>query len=384
MTVDVSIPLSRPYLTGKELGCIEQAILSLSFGGDGSFSKKCAELLESLTGSPVFLTPSGTHAIELALMALGLDRDDEVILPSYAFSSCATAVVQMGLKPVFIDVREDTFNIDESLIEGALTPKTKAVLAVHYAGVAAEMDPLLAVARKHGLEVIEDAAQAVHSFYKGRHLGSLGDLGIFSFHHTKNVTSGKGGAIVVNSKKYLRAIEIHRQKGTDRSRFLRGEVNKYRWIDRGSSYLISDILAAFLFPQLEVLEEITTKRKAVAEAYLERLSDLSPKHFRLPVFPSHCRPNYHAFPLLLNQRSDLEGLKGFLQERGIEATGHFAPLHNSPGGKKFGVARGPVRVAEKAGECLLRLPLYPQMTREEQDYVIDSVNDFFKKEAASR
>lgn len=375
----MKIPFYRPFLTGNELRRIEEALSSHLWGGDGPFSKKCSDRLRELTGSPVFLTSSGTHALELAFMALGLERDDEVILPSYTFVSCANAVVQMGLKPVFVDVREDTLNIDESLIERALTPRTKAVLVVHYAGVSAAMDPILDLARRRGLFVVEDAAQGVNAFYKGKHLGTLGDLGVFSFHNTKNVTSGEGGAIVVNNEKFLKRVEVHRQKGTDRSRFLRGEVDKYSWIDRGSCYWLSDILAALLFPQLEVLEEITQKRKAICDDYAKKLAPLAPGRFRLPVVPPECRTNHHIFYLLLDRPETRDRLRAHLRENGVEATAHFVPLHASPGGKKFGEIRSTMTVSERAGNCLLRLPLYAQMTREEQGCVIDALRSFFEK-----
>lgn len=374
----MNIPLSKPYLTGNELACIEEAIQASSLGGDGLFSKKCIRLLTSRIGAPVFLTPSGTQAIELAFMALGLEKDDEVILPSYTFVSSANAVVQMGLKPVFIDVRADTINIDESLIENAITPKTKAILVVHYGGIAANMDAIMALARRYKLAVIEDAAHGINAYYKGRHLGSIGDMGILSFHHTKNVTSGEGGAIIINDAKYLRAVEMHRQKGTDRALFLRGEVEKYRWVTRGSNYYMADLLAAFLFPQLQALDDITLRRKTIVEAYVEHFTPLSRYGFRLPTFPPDCRPGYHNFFLLFEQRGTLEGLRDYLRERGIEATTHFLPLHASPGGERFGVARSPMTVSEQAGQCLLRLPLYAQMTREEQDRVIANVTAFFE------
>lgn len=380
----ISIPFTRPYLTGNELSCIEKVLSSSCLGGDGFFAKKCERRLEELTGSPVFLTPSGTHALELAFMALNLNPGDEVILPSYTFSSCASAVVQMGLKPVFIDVRKDTFNIDESLIETAITRKTKALLVVHYAGVAAAMDKIMEIALKHGLRVVEDAAQGLNAFYREKHVGSLGDLGIFSFHHTKNITSGEGGAVIINNKKYLTQVEIHRQKGTNRSLFLKGEVDQYGWVDRGSNYRMSDILAAFLWSQLQALEKVTQKRKLICDYYTENLNPISGEHFRLPVIPPYCRSNYHIYYLLFKDAAMVLSLKAWLAENGIEATTHFPPLHSSPGGTKFGETRSSMAVSERVGTCLLRLPLFAQMTRPAQDRVIGNVKTFFERGVSER
>lgn len=371
------IPFTKPSLTGLETTCVEEAIRSGCWSGDGPFSQKCHLLLESLTGCRVFLAPSGTAALELALMALEPAPGDEVILPSYTFVSTANAVVQMRLTPVFVDIRPDTLNLDERLIEQALTKRTRAVLPVHYAGIAADMDSINEISRKHGLAVVEDAAQGVNAFYKGRALGSLGDLGAFSFHQTKNFTCGEGGAVTIPNREYLGKIEIHRQKGTDKSRFLRGQVDKYSWIDRGSSYLLSDLLAAFLYAQLKDMETNTKKRETLFHYYLSNLKPIAQDRFDLPHVPDHCQPNYHLFYVILKRCSDLEPLMTHLKGRGIETATHFVPLHSSRGGKKFGVVRGPMTVTENAGANLLRLPLYPQMTFEEQDHVIKCVGDFF-------
>lgn len=378
-TSNFAIPFFRPHVTGREISYMEQAIASLHWHGDGPFTQKCRERLEAIAGCPVFLTPSGTHALELSFMALALKPGDEVILPSFTFVSTATSLVQNNLKPVFIDIREDTLNLDERLIEGAITKKTRAILPVHYAGIGTEMDPILSMAKKHGLAVIEDAAQGVNAFYKGRALGSLGDLGAFSFHQTKNFTCGEGGAITVPNREYLRKIEIHRQKGTDRSQFLRGQIDKYSWIDRGSSYLLSDLLAAFLYAQLENLEVITKKREALFHYYLRNLKPIAQDRFELPHVPDHCQPNYHLFYILLKQPSDLEALMAHLKGRGIETATHFVPLHSSRGGRKFGIVRGPISVTEKVGDSLLRLPLYPDLSRSDQDRVIDSIKDFYAR-----
>jgi len=371
------IPNSVPYLTGQELRYVTEVVSSVAMQEDGSFSQKCMSLLREKTGSPVYLTPSGTAALELAFMALDLGDGDEVLVPSYTFVSCANALVQMRLTPVFVDIREDTLNINELLLESAISPRTRAILVVHYAGIAAEMDSIMDIARRHNLVVIEDAAQAVNSHYKGKHLGSIGDIGIFSFHQTKNFSCGQGGAIVVNRDDLVEGIEIHRLKGTDRGRFLRGEVDKYSWIDRGSNYLLSEIQAAFLIAQLEGMEQITAKRKAAYEYYLEKLEPLSQGRFSLPVIPAGCCPNYHIFYILTSGQYELEQLDVYCRERSIETATHFVPLHSALGGRRFGKVGGSLAVTERVGQSLLRLPLYTQITQEEQDRVIDCLKSYF-------
>ncbi len=378
MAPSAGIKNSSPYLTGLELKFLEESVALGNWAGDGPFSEKCCALLSELTGSPVFLTPSGTHALELGLMSLNLAPGDEVILPSYTFVSTANALVINGLKPVFVDIRSDTLNLDEKLIEQAITKKTKAILPVHYAGVAAEMDAINSIAKKQGLTVIEDAAQGVNAYYKERPLGSLGDLGAFSFHQTKNFTCGEGGALVVSNKELLHRIQIHRQKGTDRTRFLKGEVDKYTWVDRGSSYLMSDLLAAFLYAQLQSMNEITLKRKKLFNYYLDGLRPLSNHYFQLPIIPSTCQSNYHLFYLLLENNQLRNRLQAYLKEHNIEASTHFEPLHDSKGGKKYGVVRGPMTVTNNIAANILRLPLLTDMTQEEQDRVVDALESFFK------
>lgn len=375
---DARVPFFKPYLTGRELRAVAEAIASPHWAGNGPFTRRCSEILQKMTGRRSFLTPTGTHALEIAAMALGADPGGEVILPSYTFASTATCLLHAGLTPVFVDVREDTLNIDEARIEEAITPRTRAIMPVHYAGVAADMDAIDAIARRHDLAVIEDAAQGVNAAYKGRPLGTLGDLGAFSFHESKNFACGQGGAIVVGNERYLGAVEVHREVGTDRSRFLRGEIPQYAWVDRGSNYLLADILAALLLPQLEAAEEITDKRRELYRRYLEGLGPLQRAgSLRLPVIPEGCRSNYHLFHLLVESADTRDRLRAHLKARGIGSALHYAPLHRTPGGRRFGVARGPMRVAEMAGERLLRLPFYTDMTRAEQDLVIASVADFF-------
>jgi dTDP-4-amino-4,6-dideoxygalactose transaminase len=376
---DAGIPFFKPYLTGREGPAVAEAIASGHWTGNGPFTRRCSETLEKMTGRRSFLTPTGTHALEIAAMALGADPGGEVILPSYTFAATATCLLHAGLTPVFVDVREDTLNIDETLIEQAVTPRTRAIIPVHYAGVAAEMDAINAIARRRGLAVIEDAAQGVNAAYKERPLGTLGDLGAFSFHESKNFACGQGGAIVVGNERYLGAVEIHREVGTDRCRFLRGEIPQYAWVDRGSNYLLSDILAALLLPQLEAAEEITARRRELYRRYQEGLGPLQRAgRIRLPVIPEACRSNYHLFHLLVDGAATRDRLRAHLNARGIGSALHYAPLHQTPGGRRFGVARGPMRTAEMVGQCLLRLPFYTGMTHAQQDLVIAAVTDFFE------
>lgn len=372
------IPFYRPHLTGQEQSHLEESLATGHWRADGPFSEKCCRILRERTNSPVYLTSSATHALELALMALNLHPGDEVIVPSFTFVSTANAVVMNGLTPVFVDIREDTLNIDEKLIERAITQRTRAVIPVHYAGVACEMESINALAKRFRLAVIEDAAHGVNAFYKERALGSWGDLGVFSFHQTKNLTCGEGGTVVVANEQLIKRIEIHRQKGTDRSRFLLGQIDKYSWIDRGSNYQLSDILAAFLYAQLQAMDEITEKRRILYMSYLENLGPIARGRFRLPVIPEACRSNYHIFHILMENQLERDRLKTYLADQGVETATHFVPLHSSPGGKKFGVVRGRMEVTDMAAGCLLRLPLYPDLTREEQDHILRCFGAFFK------
>lgn len=371
------IPFCKPYLTGKEEIYLKEAVTGREWAGDGPFSRRSTQLLSRLAGKPVYLTSSGTHALELAVMALNLEPGSEVILPSFTFSSTANAVVNVGLKPVFVDIRRDTLNIDETLIEESITRKTRAVIPVHYAGVGCEMGPILETATKYGLKVIEDAAQGIMASYEGKPLGSLGDLGILSFHQTKNITCGEGGAIIVSNPAYVKAVEIHREKGTNRTAFLRNETSKYVWLDRGSSYLLGDLLASFLYAQLLELDQITQSRKERFDYYRSEFESLNGRHLRLPVIPEKCRSNYHLFFVLLESKGIRDRLMDFLRERGIEATFHFHPLHNAPAAEKFSTSQRPLPVTVEAGETLLRLPLYPDLQREEQKRIVDAIKDFF-------
>ncbi len=379
-SVTASIPFSKSYLSGRELNYLKESLALGRWGGDGPFSEKCTAFLKKEIGAQVFLTPSATHALELAFMALGLNPGDEVILPSFTFVSTANSLVQVGLKPVFIDIQKDTLNMDEALIEQAMTEKTRAILPVHYAGVACEMDKIQEIAKRHGLSVVEDAAQGLGAFYKNRPLGTIGDMGVFSFHETKNVTCGEGGALVVASAQdhLINRVQIHRQKGTDRSQFLKGEIDKYSWIDRGSSYVMSDILAAFLYAQLESMKEMIAMRKKAYDYYRECFRPIASSRFRLPFIPEACRSNYHLFFIVLENKDHRDSLRSFLFKRGVESTTHFVPLHNTSAGKKYGVTRGTMTDTVKTGNQLLRLPLYTHMTKEEQETVVEGVKSYFQ------
>lgn len=374
----VKVPFYRPYLTGKELTCVKEALAAEHWYGDGVFSEKCAQHLAHGTSSQVFMTPSGSAALELAFMALDLPAGSEVISPSFTFASSANAVIKAGLVPVFIDIREDTLNINEELIEQAITQNTRAILVVHYGGIAANMDMILALAKKYQLRVVEDAAQCINACYKDEPLGALGDLGILSFHQTKNITSGEGGALIVGNSRFTQRVEVLRQKGTDRSRFLRGEVDRYSWVECGSNYLMADLLAAFLYPQLQAMEAITEKRQLIYEQYYDALAPLQKENYRLPIIPLQSKSNYHIFYILFRRTEERDRVIGFLRRKGVEATTHFEPLHNSEGGRKYGVVRGPMNVTEMTAKSLMRLPLYTQMSTQEQSYVIQCVQEYFE------
>jgi dTDP-4-amino-4,6-dideoxygalactose transaminase len=361
MTDSKHIGFNKPYLTGKELDYIQQAHAGSQLAGDGSFTKRCSALLESLTGSPcALLTHSCTAALEMAALLLDIQPGDEVIMPSFTFVSTANAFVLRGGVPVFVDIRPDTLNLYESLVEGAITSKTKAIVVVHYAGVACEMDTIMAIAKRHGLPVVEDAAQALLSTYKGRPLGSIGTFGTLSFHETKNVISGEGGALLVNDPAYFERAEIIREKGTDRSRFFRGQVDKYTWVDIGSSFLPGEIVAAFLLAQLESAEAITQARLALWNTYQNSLISRLPG-FRLPVVPPTCVHNGHMYYLLgtnlQHRTASIEALK----QSGLHSVFHYVPLHSAPAGKRFCRSHGSLEITTSVSERLLRLPLWVGM-----------------------
>ncbi|MGH7197949.1 MAG: dTDP-4-amino-4,6-dideoxygalactose transaminase, partial [Candidatus Omnitrophota bacterium] len=353
------IPFNKPYMNGKELEYIRQAHALGQLAGDGPFTKKCHARLERMTGCrKALLTHSGTAALEMAALLADLGPGDEVIMPSYTFVSTANAFVLRGAVPVFVDIRPDTLNIDETKIEAAITPRTRAIVPVHYAGVGCEMDVIVPLAKKHGLIVIEDAAHGAGSAYRARPLGTIGHLGALSFHETKTVISGEGGALLVNDERFAKRAEIIREKGTNRSAFFRGETDKYTWLDIGSSYLPGDLVAAFLFAQLESVDEILARRVKIWDRYHEAFAPLEAEgRVRRPSVPAHCRHNAHLYYLLF---SDLERRSGFmrrLRDRGILSVFHYVPLHDSEAGRRYGRASGDLRHTREASDRIARLPL---------------------------
>jgi dTDP-4-amino-4,6-dideoxygalactose transaminase len=372
------IPFNRPCFAGKEQEYINQAIAGGHISGDGHFTRKCHEFLERELGVPkALLTTSCTHALEMSALLLDIQPGDEVIVPSFTFVTTVNAFVMRGARPVFIDIRADTLNMDESKLEGLITPDTKAVVPVHYAGVGCEMDTILDVAGRHGVAVVEDNAHGLFGKYKDRHLGTFGCFGTQSFHETKNFSCGEGGALLVNDQNYVERAEIIREKGTDRSRFFRGQVDKYSWVDVGSSYLPSDILAAFLYAQLETREEIQTKRKRIWEYYYKNLENWAlENNVRLPVVPDQCEQAFHMFYLLLPSLEKRQDLIAHLKAHGIVSVFHYLPLHLSTMGIGFGGKEKDCPVTEDVSDRLLRLPFYNDMTEEEQAYVVRRIKEF--------
>jgi dTDP-4-amino-4,6-dideoxygalactose transaminase len=377
--MQISIPFNKPFIAGKELYYIAQAVTFGNIGGDGCFTKKCSKLLEERFNiHRVLLTPSCTAALEMAAMLCELGPGDEVIVPSFTFVSTVNAFVRLGARPVFVDIRPDTLNIDEALIERAITPRTKAIFPVHYAGVGCEMDRIMAIARRHSLWVVEDAAQGVNAFYGKRALGSIGHLGAYSFHETKNYTCGEGGALCINDPALAARAEIIRDKGTNRQQYFRGEVDKYTWVDVGSSYVPSEICSAFLYGQLEMLEAIAEKRRDIYQAYHRLLNPLEAECLlQLPFIPEKCTSNCHLFYVLLPDSKTRDGLLAELKGHSIHAVFHYVPLHSSPMGRKLGYQEGQLPVTEDASGRLLRLPLYYEISPEEQLRVTDVIRDFY-------
>ncbi|HEX5717311.1 MAG TPA: dTDP-4-amino-4,6-dideoxygalactose transaminase [Thermoanaerobaculia bacterium] len=377
------IPFNHPSIVGRELEYIEDAVRGGRLAGDGPFTQRCQKWLEERCGAhKVLLTHSCTAALELAALLCEVGEGDEVIMPSFTFVSTANAFVLRGARPVFVDIRPDTLNLDEALIEAAITSRTRAVVPVHYAGVSCAMEPILEIARRHGLRVIEDAAQGLGSTFDGRSLGTLGDLGCWSFHETKNFISGEGGALIVQDEALAGRAEILREKGTNRARFFRGEVDKYTWVDIGSSYLPSELVAAYLFAQLERSEEIMRKRRGIFETYRAELEDLELQGaVRLPVVPDRCEHNGHMFYLLLPTEQRRDELIAHLDRAGINAVFHYVPLHESPMGSGFGYAPGDLPITESASRRLLRLPCYFTLGEEQQMEVIVEVRRFFVQRA---
>lgn len=372
MTTDL-IPFNRPYTTGREAGYIAEAIANSHLSGDGAFTRRCNRWIEDQTGcARALLTPSCTASLDLSAMLLDLEPGDEVIMPSYTFVSTANAFVLRGAVPVFVDIREDTLNLDERLIEAAITPRTRAIVPVHYAGVACEMDSIIGIARRHGLRVVEDAAQGILAGYKGRPLGAIGDLGALSFHETKNIISGEGGALMVNDRALVARAEIIREKGTDRSRFFRGEVDKYTWQDLGSSLLPGDATAAFLWAQLGEAEQITAKRIALWHSYHEMLAPLEREGLlRRPIVPADCQHNGHLYYVLLAPGIDRGRVLGELKAAGVHAVFHYVPLHSSPAGRRFGRAKGDLAITDALAACLVRLPMWIGLNEAQQQRVCE-------------
>ena len=375
------IPFHKPLVLGKELSLIARILDERQIAGDGYFTRACARLLEERFHiKKVLMTPSCTGALEMAAWLCGLQAGSEVIMPSFTFVSTANAVVRSGATPVFVDVRPDTLNLDERLIEQAITPRTRAIIPVHYAGVACEIDHINAIADEHGLCVIEDAAQGINAFYKGRALGSVGHLGAYSFHDTKNVTCGEGGALCINRLDLIERAEIIRDKGTNRQGFLRGEVDKYVWLDVGSSYVPSEILCAFLYAQLECLDAVTARREEIWRSYYSHLQPLAGEGIlTLPATPPTCRSNYHTFFVLLADCATRDGLLSYLRDQGIGAAFHYVPLHTSPMGRKLGYRPGDLPLTENLSERLLRLPIYHELTQGDQEEVVRAVTVFLQR-----
>lgn len=377
---DRFIPFNSPFIVGKELYYIAQAVQGGHLAGDGAFTKRCNEWMERKFGAHrVLLTHSGTAALDMSAILCDVKPGDEVIMPSFTFVSTANAFALRGARIRFVDIRPDTLNMDENLIEAAISEHTKAIVPVHYAGVSCEMDVIMEIADRYNLLVVEDAAQGVNATYKGRYLGTIGHLGAYSFHETKNFISGEGGALVVNDARFIERAEIIREKGTNRSKFFRGEVDKYTWVDIGSSFLPSEIVAAFLYAQLEEADTITRKRNEIFGYYAEQLEPLCRRGlFRMPSCPEECRHNAHLFYLLTETGpGDRDRLIAYLKKKNIHAVFHYVPLHTSPMGQRMGYGEGDLPVTEDMSERLVRLPCYYELTREDQDRVIDAICEFF-------
>ena len=377
MRIAFNVP---PYI-GEEERYIKEAIDARKICGDGAFTRKCNEKLDKITGTKkALMTTSGTSALEMAALLSDIQPGDEVIMPSYTFVSTANAFVLRGAKIVFVDIRPDTMNIDEKLIEAAITEKTKAIVPVHYAGVACEMDTICDIAKRHNLIVVEDAAQGVMSFYKGRALGAIGDFGCYSFHETKNYSMGEGGAVLVNREDCVERAEIIREKGTNRSRFIRGQVDKYTWVDLGSSYLQSELNCAYLYAQIENPDIINDNRLASWNLYYEQLKDLADSGvIELPVIPEGCEHNAHMFYIKAKDIEERTALTAFLRENGVTAVFHYIPLHSSPAGLEFGRFFGEDKYTTKESERLLRMPMYYGLRENEVEYVCEKIKEFYQK-----
>lgn len=374
------INFNVPPYTGKEFDYIRQAVENEKICGDGPFTRKCSEWIEAHTGTTkCLLTTSCTHATELAALLLDIKPGDEVIMPSYTFVSTANAFVLRGATAVFVDIRPDTMNIDEALIEDAITERTKAIAPVHYAGVGCEMDAIMDIAARHHLKVVEDAAQGIMADYKGKALGTFGEFGCFSFHETKNFSMGEGGALLIGDEKDIVDAEIFREKGTDRSQYFRGQVDKYRWQNYGSSYLPSDMNAAYLYAQLELAEEITQARLDRWQEYWEQLTPLAEAgRIELPYVPPYCTHNAHMFYIKTKDMEERSRLIAYLKERDVHSVFHYVPLHSAPAGMKYGRFHGEDRYTTKESERILRLPMFYKLTADQVQYITDQVKAFYR------
>lgn len=377
----MKIPSNKTFFAGTEISNLAELIASGEISSGGRFTRACAELLEQKYSiQKVLITPSATAALEMAALLCDLGPGDEVIMPSFTFSSTANSIVRQGALPVFVDIRPDTLNLDEALVEQEINPSTKAIIPVHYAGVGCEMDRLMQIARNHDLFVIEDAAQGVNAYYDNRALGSIGNLGAYSFHSTKNYACGEGGALCINDDSMLARAEVIREHGTNRSRFLRGEVDRYTWVDIGSSYIPSELVSAFLYAQLEMIEWSTKRRLRVCRLYDEQLNELADEGFiDLPLIPPHCEPNYHLYWFLVRDGQTRSQLLSRLNEQGVAASSHYVPLHNSPMGMRLGCDSRSLPVTEDVSERLVRLPVYPELSEKQQLHVVKAVAQFFKQ-----
>ena len=373
------IDFNVPPFTGKEMEYMKQAVDAGKISGDGMFTKKCSQWMkERFSVNHALLTTSCTHALEMAARLTGIQTGDEVILPSYTFCSTADAFVQMGATLVFVDVRPDTMNLDERLVEDAITERTKAIVPVHYAGVACAMDEIMDIAARHNLKVVEDAAQVVDAYYKGKALGTIGDFGCYSFHETKNFSMGEGGAVVFNQDDKAEEAEILREKGTNRSKFFRGQIDKYTWVDYGSSYLASDLNAAYLWAQLEMADSITANRMETFDFYQRELKDLADQgYLEQPFIPDYAKHNAHMYYIKLKDEPVRAALISYLKKQGVSTVFHYIPLHSAPAGRKYGRFHGEDRYTTKESERLLRLPMYYGLKQEDREKVVEAIHKFF-------
>lgn len=377
---EFKIPFNKPHLTQKELGYISHAHSLGQLAGDGFYTKKCHALIEESIGcKKCLLTHSCTAGLEMMAILSGVKPGDEVIMPSFTFVTTASAFVMRGAVPVFVDIRKDTLNIDEKIIEDAITSKTKAIVVMHYAGISCEMDTINKIAKKHNILVLEDAAQGFLSQYKGRYLGTLGDMAAFSFHETKNIISGEGGALIVNNKKFIDRAEVIRDKGTNRSKFMKGQVDKYTWVDIGSSYLPGEITAAFLCAQLEDASKITKKRIEIWNKYHKKLENLEKNGLiKRPFIPSYAKHNGHLYYIISKNPEVRNKLIDFLKKRSIYAPFHYVPLHSSPAGKRYARFAGTMEVTDRVANTLIRLPLFYDIKNKEIEHIVQSICDFFQ------